>query len=142
MSFMPNASPVFMYTNNADFTVAKNATSYLPSNLNSLYETSETSYSSSTNTLESDKCVCVFDFWGTGTDDNDTAMYHYLTNESSVQFFGRNTSVYVGMGGRLEDAVACTGTSIEPRFYRSSFSSVGTMTVQQYRAFLGGVSLK
>ena len=107
MSFMPDTSPVFMYTNNADFTVAKNATSYLPSNLNSLYETSETSYSSSTNTLESDKCVCVFDFWGTGTDDADTAMYHYLTNESSVQFFGRIKSQSI-----LSNKSKILGTSI------------------------------
>ena len=38
MSFMPNTTPVFMYTNNASFTIAQNATSYLPSDLNSLYE--------------------------------------------------------------------------------------------------------
>ena len=141
MSFTPDASPVFMYTNNADFTLTKNATSYMPSNLNSLYSTSETSYNSSTNSLESNKCVCVFDFWGSNTSASDTAMYHYVDNESSVTMFGRNTSVYLGMGGRLDDSVTAKGTDLTFRFVRTSYSSTGTVTVQQYRAFFGGVSL-
>ena len=141
MSFMPNTSPVFMYTNNASFTLAKNATSYLPSNLISLYE-GETSYDSSSNSLRSDNCVCVFDFWGSNTAQRDTNMYHFIDDENEVTMYGRNTSVYKGMGGRLDDSVTATGTNLEFRFVRDSNNSDGTITIQQYRAFIGGVSLK
>lgn len=141
MSFMPNTSPVFMYTNNANFTLTKNATTYLPSNLNSLYE-NESYYDSSTNSLKSSKCVCVFDFWGSNTSSGDTAMYHYVDNENEVSMFGRNTSVYVGMGGRLDDSITAKGTDLTFRFVRGSYSSTGTVTVQQYRASVSGVSLK
>ncbi len=141
MSFMPNTSPVFMYTNNASFTVAKNATSYLPSNLNSLYE-GETSYDSSSNSLKSSNCVCHFDFWGTCTHNNDTTTRHYIDNENSVSMFGRNTSVYKGQGGKLDENVTHKGTDLTFRFTRSSYASSGTVTIQQYRAFIGGVSLK
>ena len=141
MSYMPNASPVFMYTNNADFTLTKNATTYMPSNLNSLYE-GETSYDSSSNSLKSDKCVCVFDFWGSNTNSGDTNSYHYIDNENSVTMYGRNTSIYAGMGGRLDDSITAKGTDLTFRFVRGQYSSAGTVTIQQNRAFLAGVSLK
>ena len=151
MSFTPDASPVFMYTNNADFTIPSNTISYMPSNLNTLYPTSETSYNSSTNSLESDKCVCNFDFWGSNTSAYDTDMNHYIDrvidpNANPLTYFtiyGRNTSIYRGIGGRLEDNIASVGDTehtLRLRFQRGS--STGTVTVQQYRAFFGGVSLK
>ena len=141
MSYMPNASPVFMYTNNADFTLTKNATTYMPSNLNSLYPDSETSYNTSTNKLESDKCVCVFDFHGSVTSQTDTDTYHYIVNENSLTSYGRNTSVYKGIGSRLEDSITNVGNNLEFKFVRGQYSSSGTNTVHQYRASLGGVSL-
>ena len=141
MSFIPNTSPVFMYTNSSTFTLTKNGTTYLPSNLNSLYE-NETSYDSSSNSLKSNKCVCVFDFWGSNTNANDTAMYHYVDNENSVTMFGRNTSIYKGMGGRLDDSITAKGTDLTFRFVRTSYSSDGTVTITANRAFVAGVSLK
>ena len=151
MSFTPDVSPVFMYTNNADFTVPSNTTSYMPSNLNSLYPTSETSYDSSTNYLNSNKCVCNFDFWGTNTIATDTSnMNHYLDrvidlNADPITYFsiyGRNTSPYKGIGARLEDNITNVGDSAHP--LRISFArgtSSGTVTIHQYRAFFCGVSL-
>jgi len=141
MSFMPNTSPVFMYTNNTSFTVAKNATSYLPSDLNSLYE-NETSYDSSSNSLESSKCVCNFDFWGSNTKANDTLTQHKILNQSSVEVVGRNTSPYKGTANRVEDNIANVGTSLTLSFYRDSTASEGVVTIAQNRAFFAGVSLK
>ena len=141
MSFMPDTSPVFMYTNNASFTVAKNATSYLPSNLNSLYE-NETSYDSSSNSLKSSKCVCNFDFWGSNTKANDTLTQHKIKNENNVEVIGRNTSPYKGTASRVEDNIANVGNSLLLSFFRNSTASTGVVTIAQNRAFFAGVSLK
>ena len=143
MSYTPDTTPFFVYTNNADFNVPGNSTSYLPSNLNSVYE-NQTYYDSSTNSIISSKCSCNFDFLGTVTDQRDSPMYHRIwqtDKDPEVSFLGLNTSPYKGWGGRVDDMITSTGSTLRLEFYRSSYVSNSTVTVQQHKLIVSGINL-
>ena len=143
MSYTPDTSPIFMFTNSSNFNIAKETTSYLPSNLNSVYE-NDTTYDSSINSITGSDCFCNLDFYGSVSDDDDTGMRNSLVRTNTDPNFtmsGRNTSPYKGWGSRLDDMVTNNGSTIRIEFYRSAYVSNTTLSVQQYNAFVSGVNL-